>query len=56
MPSEIWFPLLIWIDDKPQNNAAMVEYANEVDVCVVSMHSTAEAKRWIIKYARVAYL
>jgi len=40
-------PLLIWIDDNPWNNAGGKSYAKSLGVQVISITSTASAKKWI---------
>ncbi|OBZ70032.1 hypothetical protein A0H81_09903 [Grifola frondosa] len=40
-------PLLVWIDDYPENNTREVDYARDLGITVISIRSTAAAKVWI---------
>ncbi|KAG6835393.1 hypothetical protein H0H93_001918 [Arthromyces matolae] len=40
-------PLLIWVDDKPENNVAEVQFAKQAGVRVIEFASTALLKAWI---------
>ena len=40
-------PLLVWIDDNPDNNAFHIEMAKDLGIDVVTLLSTGEAKIWI---------
>lgn len=40
-------PILLWIDDEPHNNQDLVSYAQSANIRVVTLLSTAHAKRWI---------
>ncbi|KDR81171.1 hypothetical protein GALMADRAFT_222682 [Galerina marginata CBS 339.88] len=40
-------PLLVWVDDRPENNAYEVAQAREAGIYVVELSSTAVAKAWI---------
>jgi hypothetical protein len=40
-------PLLVWVDDNPQNNKRHIKYADQEGLPVLEMESTAEAKIWI---------
>jgi hypothetical protein len=40
-------PLLVWVDDNPQNNKRHIKYADQEGLPVLEMSSTAEAKIWI---------
>ena len=40
-------PLLVWIDDNPENNAYEVAQARGMDIYVIEMTSTATAKSWV---------
>jgi hypothetical protein len=39
--------LLVWIDDRPDNNTHLIKYAEQLSVAVLQLQSTAEAKVWI---------
>ena len=49
--TEIKLPLLVWIDDKPTDNASEVSYAREPGINVIQLTSTALAKAWIEEYS-----
>ncbi|KAG5352004.1 hypothetical protein E4T56_gene11441 [Termitomyces sp. T112] len=40
-------PLLIWVDDRPENNSAIVQFARQAGVCVLEFLSTAFLKAWM---------
>ena len=40
-------PLLVWIDDRPDNNVYEVTQARGMGIYVVEMTSTAMAKAWV---------
>ncbi|OBZ70007.1 hypothetical protein A0H81_09916 [Grifola frondosa] len=40
-------PLLVWIDDHPENSTREVDYARDLGITVISIRSTAAAKVWI---------
>ena len=40
-------PLLVWIDDRPENNAYEVAQARRIGIYVIEMTSTAMAKAWV---------
>jgi hypothetical protein len=40
-------PLLLWIDDEPENVIHSMRYAESLGVYVISITSTASAKNWI---------
>jgi len=44
---ELRTPLLVWIDDRPENNAYEVAQARGMGIYVIEMMSTAMAKAWI---------
>jgi len=44
---ELRTPLLVWIDDRPENNAYEVAQARETGIYVIEMTSTAMAKAWV---------
>jgi hypothetical protein len=44
---ELRTPLLVWIDDRPDNNAYEVAQARGMGIYVVEMTSTAMAKAWV---------
>jgi len=46
-PSELPLPLLLWVDDNPDNVIHTMQFAEELGVCVVSITSTHDAKEWI---------
>jgi hypothetical protein len=46
-PPNVSLPLLLWIDDVPENNEFMIEYAKEYGVTVITLETTAAAKQWI---------
>jgi hypothetical protein len=52
-PATMKFPLLIWIDDCPENNYDMIEYARELGITVITLCSTHEAKQWFVKNPKV---
>jgi hypothetical protein len=41
--------LLVWIDDRPDNNKNYVAYAQKLGITVLELNSTAEAKIWVDK-------
>jgi len=44
---ELRTPLLVWIDDRPENNTYEVAQARGVGIYVIEMTSTAMAKAWV---------
>lgn len=40
-------PLLVWIDDNPDNNAYEVGQAKMAGIMVIELASTAIAKAWV---------
>ena len=42
-----WLPLIVWVDDNPDNNTAYVKWALEAGIKIFQFKSTAEAKEWI---------
>ena len=42
-----WLPLIVWVDDRPENNQSYVLAARKAGLKVVEFTSTAEAKVWI---------
>ena len=44
---ELRTPLLVWIDDRPDNNAYEVAQARKMGIYVIEMTSTAMAKAWV---------
>ncbi|KAG6890770.1 hypothetical protein C0992_012743 [Termitomyces sp. T32_za158] len=40
-------PLLIWVDDRPENNFEEVQFARKLGVCVLEFPSTALLKDWM---------
>jgi hypothetical protein len=46
-------PLLLWIDDFPDNNEHMAAFAREIGIHVIQHSSTAAAKAWLLKNASV---
>ena len=44
---ELRTPLLVWIDDRPRNNAYEVAQARGMGIYVIEMTSTAMAKAWV---------
>lgn len=49
----VFYPLLLWVDDNPENNFTEHEHAKKRGVCVVALNSTAAAKQWIINHPDV---
>jgi len=45
------YPLLLWVDDAPENNESEILYAKDKGICVICVHGTAEAKEWLINHA-----
>ncbi|PPQ75973.1 hypothetical protein CVT26_006093 [Gymnopilus dilepis] len=45
--SQLRLPLLVWIDDRPDNNSAEVNFAQTMGIQVIQLLSTAEAKLWV---------
>jgi len=45
--SQLPTPLIVWVDDRPQNNRHLVEFAQSEGVHVIELESTALAKAWI---------
>ena len=44
---ELRTPLLVWIDDRPENNEYEVAQARGMGIYVIEMTSTAMAKAWV---------
>jgi hypothetical protein len=40
-------PLLVWIDDNPQNNVNEVAHAHSKGIQVIELPSTSVAKAWV---------
>jgi hypothetical protein len=40
-------PLLVWVDDQPENVEFEVQYAKDLGIHVLQLTSTGEAKLWI---------
>ncbi|KAG6873994.1 hypothetical protein C0995_007950 [Termitomyces sp. Mi166 len=40
-------PLLVWVDDRPENNIEEVRFAREANVYVLEFSSTALLKAWM---------
>eukprot|EP00026_Physarum_polycephalum_P006428 Phypoly_transcript_06470.p1 GENE.Phypoly_transcript_06470~~Phypoly_transcript_06470.p1 ORF type:complete len:577 (+),score=57.82 Phypoly_transcript_06470:197-1732(+) len=51
--SDIAYPLILWIDDFPENNEDMVQYARGNGVTVIPLQSTIAAKQWILEHPKV---
>jgi len=50
---DISYPVLLWIDDFPENNEDMVKYAQDNGVTVIPLQSTTAAKQWIFEHPKV---
>jgi hypothetical protein len=44
---QLRLPLLVWIDDRPENNYLEVEQATIKGIQVIELPSTAAAKAWV---------
>lgn len=45
--SQLRVPLLVWVDDRPENNAYEIWRAREMGIQVIELPSTAAAKVWV---------
>lgn len=45
--NSLTLPLLVWIDDNPDNNAFQIQTATNLGIEVITLFSTGEAKIWI---------
>ncbi len=47
---EVSLPLILWVDDKPENNKIERKAAEDRGINIILVESTAAAKDWIAEY------
>jgi len=52
-PDGLKLPLILWIDDHPENNVDLVEYVKDSGVSVIPLQSSANAKQWITRHPEI---
>ena len=45
--SPLAIPAVVWIDDRPEKNQAVIAYARSLDISVLTLTSTSAARTWI---------